>query len=59
MDKDIFCTICKNNVTVVEREFDEHMRAIHDVTTHLDILLALNFVTKLEKDSIVFKHKHA
>ena len=47
MDKDIFCTLCRNNVSMTESEFDEHMRAVHDVTTHLDILLALNFVTKL------------
>ena len=59
MDKDIICTFCQNNVSVAESEFNEHMRAVHDVTTHLDILLALHFVTKLEKDSIVFKHKQA
>ena len=55
----MFCTLCKIPVSLIESEFDEHMRIVHDVTTHLDILLALNDVTNVEKDGILLKNKPA
>ena len=53
----ILYTLCKVSVIILKSEFSEHMKKIHDVTTHLDILFALHFATKHQKDSIILKHK--
>ena len=53
MDKEIYCVFCKETVYLKEQEFNNHMKLTHGIFSHLDILLAINFINQLDKARIV------
>ena len=57
MDKELLCILCKDVVYLKESEYTEHMILVHNTNTHLNILLSINFMNNITKNSIVSKVK--
>ena len=57
MDNELYCVFCKETVYIKEQEFNTHMKLGHGISSHLDILLAINFINKLDKVRIVSRIK--
>ena len=39
---DIFCIYCKNEVHLSNREYKDHMRLVHDISSHMELIVSLN-----------------
>ena len=57
MNKAFFCILCTDTVALKEQRFVAHMRVVHDVISHLNFLLRMNFIDKNIKLSFVSKVK--
>ena len=57
MNKAFFCILCTDTVALKEERFVAHMRVVHDVISHLNFLLRMNFIDKNVKASFVSKIK--
>ena len=57
VNKELLCILCKDAVYLKESEYTKHMNLFHYVITHLDILLAMNFMNNTTKNSIVSRVK--
>ena len=51
----VFCIYCKGTVSLIKNNFNEHMKKIYYIDTHLDILLHMNYIIKTEKVNILLK----
>ena len=49
----LFCIFCKDTVTLKEKEFVEHMKNVHQVTSNYNILFQINFIDKDTKFSFI------
>ena len=52
---DIFCIYCKNEVHLSNREYKDHMRLVHDISSHMDLIVSLNFIKNTDKANTVLK----